>query len=87
MANSVRKGSKTLVIAKTGEGKSVPFLFLPTLLARLHPPVDDQPKNLVKVVVVMPFKALLKSTVEAAKKLGFEAAWIGEDQDDQAVIR
>jgi superfamily II DNA helicase RecQ len=75
-----------MVIAKTGEGKSVPYLFLCTLLEKLNP-LGGQLKHLIKVIVVMPFKALLKSTVEAAKALGFNAAWIGEDQDDQAVIR
>jgi hypothetical protein len=62
----VQGGAKLMVGAPTGSGKSLTFLLLPTLYTALKPPSNDQPGNIPKVLVVMPFKSLLKSTCKAA---------------------
>jgi hypothetical protein len=73
-----------LLIAPTGWGKSVCFLLLPALMTLLHPRADNVPW---KILVIQPFKALLASTVYAAKKMGFDAEFLGNDQHDQSIIR
>jgi superfamily II DNA helicase RecQ len=78
-------GAKLVVEAPTGSGKSLTFLFLPALLMALNQPLNDQPENIPKVIVVMPFKSLLKSTVKAAQDMGFDAAFVGEEQLDATV--
>jgi hypothetical protein len=80
-------GAKLMVGAPTGSGKSLTFLFLPTLLCALEPPPNDLPENLPKVIVCMPFKSLLKSTCKAAAAFGFECAFDGEEQLDPKVKR
>jgi superfamily II DNA helicase RecQ len=83
----VKGGAKLMVGAPTGSGKSLTFLFLPTLWMALHPPPNAQPENIPKVIVCMPFKSLLKSTCKAAEAMGFECAFDGEEQLDPKVKR
>jgi hypothetical protein len=83
----VQGGAKLMVGAPTGSGKSLTFLLLPTLCKALKPPSNDQPGNIPKVLVVMPFKSLLKSTCKAAAAMGFECAFDGEEQLDPKVKR
>jgi hypothetical protein len=73
-----------LLIAPTGWGKSVCFLLLPALMTLLYPRADNMPW---KILVIQPFKALLASTVYAAKKMGFDAEFLGNDQHNQSIIR
>jgi hypothetical protein len=73
-----------LLIAPTGWGKSACFLLLPALMALVCPRADKVPW---KILVIQPFKALLASTVYAAKKMGFDAEFLGEEQHDQSIIR
>jgi superfamily II DNA or RNA helicase len=73
-----------LLIAPTGWGKSACILMLPSLMERVHPRRDNLPW---KILVIQPYKALLRSTVAEAVNMGFDAVFLGGEQQDRDIIR
>ena len=63
----------------TGFGKSLTFQILPSVYNVLHNQGFDMPPSPV-VIVVCPLSSIVKDQVSYLRSLGFEAAFIGENE-------